>query len=233
MSKTPQALEVNSLKFAWQSSAKFLQIEQLALASGEGLFLYGPSGSGKTSLLYLLSGFLRPQFGSVQWFGQDLNQMKESQMSRFRSDSMGFVFQNFHLISFLSPLENVMAIGDISSLRADGARQRSGSAMKEVEFLFSKLHLDLEKIRDRGISRLSEGERQRLALARALFGSPKIIFADEPTSSLDSKNRDFFMELILEETKRIGANLIFVSHDLSLKDYFDRSLNMEEKSQNA
>lgn len=233
MSNAPHALEVRNLRFAWPSSSKKLQLEQLVLESKEGLFLYGPSGSGKTSLLYLLSGFLRPQSGSVCWQGQDLSQMTESQMNQFRSDSMSFVFQNFHLISFLSPLENVMAVGNLSSLRTNQARQRSGSSIKEVEFLFSKLRLDFEKIRDRGVRGLSEGEKQRLALARALFGSPKIIFADEPTSSLDSKNRDLFMELILEETKRIEANLIFVSHDLSLKAYFDRSLNLEENSIHA
>lgn len=231
--KAAHALEVRNLKFAWSSESKTLQLEQFVLASKEGLFLHGPSGSGKTSLLYLLSGFLRPQSGSVYWQGQDLSRMRESQVNQLRSDSMGFVFQNFHLISFLNPLENVMAVGNLSSLRKNRAKQRSGDPTKEVEFLFSKLHLDFEKIRDRGVRGLSEGEKQRLALARALFGSPNFIFADEPTSSLDSKNRDLFMELILEETKRIGANLIFVSHDLSLKSYFECSLNLEEISIHA
>jgi putative ABC transport system ATP-binding protein len=232
MSVDAKTLAVVDLEFSWPESQKKMFVGQLSLGETKSLFVHGPSGSGKSTLLYLLSGFLRPHKGSIEWFSKSLSTMSETQMNRFRSDSMGFVFQSFQLLHFLSPIENVMASARISNERARRARDRSGDLRSEAEFLFSKLKLDFKKDFSRPLESLSEGEKQRLALARALFGSPKCIFADEPTSSLDPQNRDLFMDLLIGESKRIGANVVFVSHDFSLMRHFDHSLDIKEILQN-
>ena len=147
----------------------------LRLEPGELLALAGPSGSGKSTLLYLLSGLLVPAAGRVAWAGTDLADMGEGARDRWRRENAGFVFQNLHLIEELSPLDNVLTPGWFSSLSVKGLYGRA-------EALLDRFGVPRDRKR---VSLLSRGEQQRVAIARALLFDPKVIFADEPTASLD------------------------------------------------
>jgi putative ABC transport system ATP-binding protein len=220
-------IELRQLAFRWQERAPLvLDIEQFRIARGERVFIKGASGSGKSTLLSLLGGVLTPQHGEIHVLGRALHQLRGSQRDVFRADHIGFVFQMFNLIPYLSVLENVLLPLQFSALRRARVAER-GSLEQEAERLLA--HLDLrDELLQRPVTELSVGQQQRVAAARALIGRPEIVIADEPTSSLDADRREAFIRLLISECDEAHNTLVFVSHDSSLERFFDHTVSLHD-----
>jgi putative ABC transport system ATP-binding protein len=196
---------------------------KLEIRRGERVFLRGPSGSGKTTLISLVAGLMTPQRGSVRVLGQDLGRMRPARRDRFRADHIGFVFQLFNLVPYLSVIDNVTLPCRFSRLRRERAT-RSRPLESAARTLLTHLQLPDDLLDGRDVSRLSVGQQQRVAAARALIGAPELIIADEPTSALDHEARGAFLDLLFAEAETAGATLLFVSHDPTLAERFDRTV---------
>lgn len=223
------ALALSELIFRWpRQSAPCLDIPEFTVAAGERVFLHGPSGSGKSTLLGILGGVALPAAGRVTLLGQRLDALSSPARDRFRADHIGFIFQQFNLLPWLSALDNVLLPCTFSARRA----ARAGDAQATARQLFT--HLDLApELWKRPAAELSVGQQQRVAAARALIGRPEIILADEPTSALDAPRQQRFVDLLLAETQAAGAALLFVSHDARLAAHFDRRVALAEINRSA
>jgi putative ABC transport system ATP-binding protein len=221
-------VEIDDLEFAWPGRrTACLDIRRLELRQGERIFLHGPSGSGKSTLLALLGGVLVPQRGSLKVLGRALEAMRPSERDRYRSDHVGFIFQLFNLVPYLSVLENVLLACRFSARRRERAIAAGGSAHAEAIRLLA--HLDIgAALLERPVTALSVGQQQRVAAARALLGRPEIVVADEPTSALDADLQAAFLELLLRECEAADATLLFVSHDRRLAGEFTREIALPE-----
>ena len=186
------------------------------VAEGEFVAVRGPSGSGKTTLLLTLGGMQRPSDGSVQLAGRDLYALSPAERARLRSSEIGFVFQMFHLVPYLDLLGNVLLA--CPGKPSAEVRQRAGGLMDELGLADRASHRPGE---------LSAGERQRLAVARALLNRPKLILADEPTGNLDPENA---AEVIrhLAEFHRGGGTVVLVTHGAAADAHADRTLHLEQ-----
>lgn len=225
-SSAQSIIALRGIRYRWRPNAPVvLDIEQLDIAPGERLFIRGPSGSGKTTLLGLMGGVLCPGSGQVHLAGEDLAQLSAAARDRLRADEIGFVFQMFNLIPYLSVLDNVLLPCRFSQTRHQRAAAEREPVL-EARRLLARLGLEEEALLTRDVAELSVGQQQRVAVARALIGRPGIVIADEPTSALDADSRDEFLDLLQEECGSSGAALLFVSHDVSLAHHFDRSLDM-------
>jgi putative ABC transport system ATP-binding protein len=223
MSDGAPAIELDDLRFSWQPGAPLLELPQLTIARGERLFLHGPSGSGKSTLLGLVGGVLVPVTGAVRLLGTDLGSLGAAGRDAFRADHVGFVFQLFNLLPYLSVLDNVLLPARFSRLRA----QRAGDDPRaEARRLLGELGLGDAALLARPASELSVGQQQRVAVARALLGRPEILVADEPTSALDADARDAFIDLLVKECAQSSTSVLFVSHDVRLAPLFDRSVSL-------
>ncbi len=203
-----------------------LDISDFTVDMGERVFLYGPSGSGKSTLLGVISGVLKPTRGQVTVLGCDLTKMTASQRDAFRSDQLGIIFQMFNLLPYLSVVENVALPCRFSANRRRRLLENAGSIDDEARRLLTRLGLPDTVFDRRNVTELSVGQQQRVAAARALIGAPQLIIADEPTSSLDADARGSFIDLLSEECAKSNTSLLFVSHDLSLAERFDRSIDL-------
>ena len=192
-----------------------LNIPKWTVGPREQVFVHGPSGCGKSTLLNLLSGMLAPTVGEVSILGKRLDQMGQRQRDRFRASHIGYVFQQFNLVSYLNALENIQLATHF------GKHGRSGVKQAEIETLLGKLNISPAEW-DKQANTLSIGQQQRVAIARALINKPELLIVDEPTSSLDQYNRDNFMSLLMPLVAENNTTLVFVSHDLSLSRYFKR-----------
>ncbi len=220
------AIELEQVRFAWPATGALLNIPRFAVGRGERVFLRGPSGSGKSTLLGLIGGVIAPDAGSVRVLGQPLHQMSAARRDRFRGEHVGYVFQMFNLIPYLSVRENVLLALRFSPSRA--ARIGPGGRDAEAARLLAALGLGDAGLLDRPVTQLSIGQQQRVAAARALLGRPELVVADEPTSALDHEVRESFLKLLLDECAAHGATLLFVSHDPSLGRLFDRQCSLAE-----
>jgi putative ABC transport system ATP-binding protein len=179
----------------------------LMISDGEWLAIQGPTGHGKSTLLQLLGGLDRPTAGTVDFDGQDLGSMRESQVTGVRATSIGFIFQTFNLVPTLSAQENVEAALVPAGLRAADRRERAAKALAEVGLGDRLRHLPSE---------LSGGQQQRVAIARALVKKPKVLLADEPTGNLDEGTRDEIIALLEKLWRELGLTLVLVTHDSSI-----------------
>ena len=218
------ALAIEKLRFGWPGQPLLLSIEALSIATGERVFLRGPSGSGKSTLLGLAAGVLAPQSGRVVVMGQDLAQLPRARRDQFRGDHIGYVFQSFNLLPWLSMVENVLLPLPFAPERA---RRVGAAPREEAQRLLQSLGLDVAAEGARGVSALSTGQQQRVAVARALLGRPPLVIADEPTSALDEDTRDRFIDLLLAECSAAGSALLFVSHDSQLARHFHRQIDLQ------
>lgn len=225
MSATP-AVELRDVEFAWPGKPLLLSIATLQVTAGETVFLRGPSGSGKSTLLGLLGGILVPRRGSVRVLGTELTALNSSARDLFRGEHIGFIFQMFNLIPYLTVRENVMLPLRFAAARS--ARLAGVAPAAEAERLLGALGLGAPELIDRPVTQLSIGQQQRVAAARALLGRPELIVADEPTSSLDHDAREAFLQLLLAECRSLGSTLIFVSHDTSLAPMFGRNVALPD-----
>ncbi|OSQ38543.1 hypothetical protein TMES_10420 [Thalassospira mesophila] len=207
-----------SLGFGKQA-APILSLPHLAIAPGTLLGVAGPSGSGKSSLLYLLSGLLRPTKGSVHWGDTDLTSLSEGACDGWRRRHVGFIFQDFHLIGELAPLENVLLPAGFHGWRIPADLRKRATTL-----------LDLVGVpTNRGsVADLSRGEQQRVAIARALLFDPPILLADEPTASLDAVAADNCADILFANARENNRTLIVVSHDHTVIDRCARVLHFDK-----
>ena len=223
---TELAIEISELCFSWDGHAPTLDIERLQINRGERIFIEGPSGSGKSTLLSLIAGVITPQKGTIRVDGRCVSELKGADRDRFRADHIGYIYQMFNLIPYLSVIENVTLPCRFSLRRRDRAASRSFSFEKDAIRLLKKLGMDGTADITKPATDLSVGQQQRVAAARALIGAPEILIADEPTSSLDTERREAFIQLLFKECDREETTLIFVSHDTSLENLFDRTIRL-------
>ncbi|WP_461534901.1 ABC transporter ATP-binding protein [Spongorhabdus nitratireducens] len=224
----PPVIELDSVEFSWKEGIPVLDIPELKLYPQEKIFIRGPSGSGKTTLLGLLGGVITPQQGTVNVLGQDLAAMSAAQRDHFRADQIGFVFQLFNLIPYLSVIENVVLPLGFAPRRQQKVSESGRTNQQEALRLLQHLGLDDPQLLQRPVTELSIGQQQRVAAARALIGSPGLVIADEPTSALDSNLRTAFIQLLFDECQATGSTLVFVSHDMALESQFDRSIDLQQ-----
>ncbi|MEM7391508.1 MAG: ABC transporter ATP-binding protein [Verrucomicrobiota bacterium] len=221
-------VSVEDLGFWWkQPEVPVLQLPRLRIQSGESLLIQGVSGSGKTTFLNLLAGVLLPRSGSIRILGEELSTFNRAGRDIFRADHIGYIFQLFNLLPYLSVLDNVLLPCRFSPLRRQRMNESGIPPREEARRLLTKLELGAPELMERPVTELSVGQQQRVAAARALIGSPEILLADEPTSALDAHHRDLFVDLLMAESRERGATVLFVSHDSALAPHFDRSLSLE------
>lgn len=218
---------LDRVRFRWPGRASdTVAIEELRLDVGEHLFVRGASGSGKTTLLNLLAGVHTPTSGEIRLLGTDLATLSSSRRDQFRADHLGVVFQQFNLLPYLTTLENV-TLSCAFSRRKSARAGSSAEVETTARSLLTALNLAPD-LHGAPVAKLSVGQQQRVAVARALIGGPEIVIADEPTSALDADNRDRFLSLLFQEVEAQGCTLIFVSHDPQLAGRFTRSIELVE-----
>jgi len=191
----------------------------LILGSDEIIALVGPSGSGKTTLCSIAGGILSPTEGRVEVGGQDISDYSSKQLTEFRRDSVGFVFQTVNLIPFLTARENLLVVDEIGSRDRKRAKKRADQLLEELGLSNRAGNLP---------SQLSGGQKQRVAIGRALMNEPALVLFDEPTSALDTKLGDQMVELIREEMKSRGTAAIIVTHDERITRYADRTVHITD-----
>ena len=216
------AIQLTDVRFAYEPRVELLHVPSLALAQGERVFIFGPSGSGKTTLLSVMAGVLRATTGSVKVLGQELSWMSNRQRDAFRGTHIGYIFQLFNLIPYLSVLDNILLPCRLHPKR----RQRLAGTLLDEAGLHLATQLGIEDCLPRNVLQLSVGQQQRVAAARALLGAPPLLLADEPTSALDTDHREQFLELLFQSCQRVGTTLVFVSHDRAISGLFDRSVSL-------
>ncbi|RCS58128.1 ABC transporter ATP-binding protein [Parvibium lacunae] len=221
------AIRLSQLRYSWpQQQQACIDIPVFTVAQGERVFLHGPSGSGKSTLLALLGGVARPQSGTIHLLGTDLTRLPSATCNRFRADHIGFIFQQFNLLPWLSAMDNVLLPGTFSARR----RHQAGDLRTQAQHLLTQLDLS-QALWHCPASSLSVGQQQRVAAARALIGKPEIVIADEPTSALDDARQQAFINLLLAEASSVNATLLFVSHDARLATHFDRTVALADINQ--
>ena len=225
-SSPENAIAISGLRFGYGSDEDILAIRELNVRRSQGVFVFGPSGCGKSTLLALIGGVLVPREGRVAILGESLSGMKSAARDRIRADHVGFIFQQFNLVPYLSVAENVSLPCRYSPRRLQRAGDADGSVGNSAARLLSALGIG-EELRSRKTTDLSVGQQQRVAAARALIGRPELVIADEPTSSLDANRRREFIDLLLSECARANSTVVFVSHDASLATHFDVAIDLE------
>ncbi|MGD9703878.1 MAG: ABC transporter ATP-binding protein [Acidimicrobiia bacterium] len=183
----------------------------------EMVALVGPSGSGKTTLLTIAGGLLTPTSGSVSVGGQDITGATPRELTRFRRDTVGFVFQSVNLVPFLTARENLLLVDEIGGRRGKASRARADRLLGELGLDARSGNLPAE---------LSGGERQRVAVGRALMNEPRLVLFDEPTSALDTKVGEQVIELIRTEVKGRGVAAVLITHDTRMTHYCDRTVHI-------
>jgi len=212
-------IETRDLHRSYRIGRKSIEVLHgidLKILKGEKVFLCGPSGAGKTTLLYTLAGLEQPERGSVHIAGTDLYGMGRRAQAAFRNRSIGYVFQNYHLLPELTAVENVAVPGAIAG---ENRTEAAMFALERVGLKDRAEHLPAE---------LSGGEQQRVAIARAIVNEPAVLFADEPTGNLDSNTSREIMEILLELADEKQVTLIVVTHDESLSVVGDRTLVIKD-----
>ena len=214
-------IEVEALEHGF-AERRVLDLPSWRVAAGERCLVVGPSGSGKSTLLHLVAGLVAPRAGVVRIDGQDLSSLSASARDRFRGRTIGLLLQSFHLLDTLSVLDNVRLARRLAGLPEDRARCRQ---VLEA--------LDVAGLAHARPSTLSHGQAQRVALARAVVNRPKLILADEPTSSLDDESCERVAALVETEAERHGAALVVATHDSRLRARFERHLALRARSTGA
>ncbi len=221
-------LAAEGLRFAWPGAARpCIDIEAFRIAAGESVFLHGPSGCGKSTLLSLLAGVLVADEGRVSLLGHDWSKLSGAARDRCRVAHVGYIFQQFNLLPYLSVVDNVLLPCRFSERRSTQAAQHGGSARAEAERLLGDMGLE-RSLWQRPAMQLSVGQQQRVAAARALIGQPEVVIADEPTSALDEDRREAFLDVLLTACALNQSALVFVSHDQRIAQRFARHVLLPE-----
>ena len=205
-------IETKSLEFSYDNSFVF-KFPNIKLKSNENLLVLGNSGIGKSTLLHNLAGILRPKSGSIKIFDQDISKLSELELDNFRGQNIGIIFQRSHFV-------NSLTVGENLELAQFLGRNKKGNIKETLDNL--KI---LDKINKKP-KELSQGERQRASIALAIINSPKLILADEPTSSLDDTNCSNVIKILKEQALKYQAQLIVITHDSRLKKHFKKSISL-------
>jgi putative ABC transport system ATP-binding protein len=219
-------VEVKGVSYSWPKGGTVFGGLDLSLGRGERLFISGPSGCGKSTLLSLVAGIVPPSAGEILVGGRSLAKLSGPARDRLRGDDIGYIFQQFNLVPYLSAAENVLLPCGFSKIRRKRALAHSASPAEAAGTLLERLGIPPE-LHSRGAARLSVGQQQRVAAARALIGSPPLLIADEPTSALDEETGIAFLRLLLKECALAGSSLMFVSHDGKLASEFERRFSLK------
>ena len=219
-------ISIRSLEFSYGNADFRLTIPEFDIARSEKVAIIGPSGSGKTTLLHLMAGILTPQQGSVWVEEVQINALNDASRRDFRIANLGFIFQDFELLDYLNVLDNILHPYRITgALKLDrGVRARAATLAKAMGIS--------DKLKRRP-NDLSQGEKQRVAICRALLPEPMLILADEATGNLDPANKTRILELLFRNVASRQATLLAVTHDHALLKYFDRVVDFEDFRQEA
>lgn len=217
----PLAVRIRDLEFSYPHSPYRLAIDEFDVSAGSTVVIVGPSGSGKSTLLHLIAGILGGHSGSVMACGEQLESLSKSDRRRHRISRIGLVFQEFELLDHLSVRENVILPYLLNpALKWDQAAKARANDLVQGTGIAHQA--------DRSPRKLSQGERQRVALCRALVTEPQLILADEPTGNLDPDTTKRINSLLIEQARRSRATLIMVTHDHSLLGDFDRVVDLTD-----
>jgi putative ABC transport system ATP-binding protein len=206
-------IKTKDLEFNYDNQV-FFKFPNINLKSNEDLLIIGSSGIGKTTLLHLFAGLLNSNSGSIELFGKELNQLSSHQLDRFRKNNIGIVFQRPHFVNSLTVKENLQLAQYIGNKKNNN---RIDSILKNLNILDKS---------NKKTNLLSQGEKQRASIALAIVNSPKLILADEPTSSLDDSNCSNVIKLLKKQATEYGAQLIVITHDSRLKKHFNKSIEL-------
>ncbi len=207
-------IQTNDLTYYYQND-KVFKFPDIKVNGGEALLILGQSGIGKTTLLHLLGGLMNPISGKILVNDQDITQLSNQNLDKFRGQNISIVFQKNHFIASLNVLENLELSQELSGEKFD----------KNIAFDYLEA-LGIKDKKSQYTNQLSEGEKQRVAIVRALINTPKLILADEPTSALDDNNAKEVAKLLVEQSKSVGAALLIVTHDARLKAFIDHSITL-------
>jgi len=202
-----------SHKYGKEQEIRFPDIH---CGEGESILILGQSGVGKTTLLHILAGLLKPKNGDVLLNEQNLYALSKGKIDNYRGDNIGIVFQQAHFVGALTVLENILLTQKMGKGKED--KQKVLSVLDQLQILHKK---------DAYPRNLSQGEKQRASIARAIINSPKLILADEPTSALDDKTCNESIKLLENQSKALGAALVIVTHDSRLKDFITNKIILE------
>ena len=217
-------VKIETLRFQWSKNNNFkIFVPKLEVGRGKKVLFLGESGSGKTTLLSLICGFLEPLSGSISINDKIISNLTSTNKDAYRSDNIGIIFQQFNLLPYANVIDNIILPLYFSKQRSKKVENKTNAAMT----LCDQLRLP-ESILNQKASNLSVGQQQRVAVARALIGSPSIIVADEPTSSLDTEAQELFLDLMFDQISKNSSTLLMVSHDKSLTNYFDQVIDINE-----
>lgn len=221
MEATP-ALRMENVRKVYQvadTEVVALNGATLTVADNEIVALVGPSGSGKTTLCTIAGGILSPTSGTVVVGGRDISGLDKKQLTEFRRNTVGFVFQSVNLVPFLTARENLLVVDELGRRTGAAAKRRADQLLEELGIIDRAANLP---------SQLSGGQRQRVAIGRALMNEPSLVLFDEPTSALDSKLGDQVMQVIRTEMKARGTSAIIVTHDERVLHYADRVVHIND-----
>ncbi len=219
-------ITVEDLSFRYGGTGFRLNVPQFVLKDDERVAIVGPSGSGKTTLLNLIAGILTPEAGRVDVDGTDVASLSDVQRRQFRANTIGFVFQDFALLDYLSARQNILYPYRITSaLKLDDAARARAEALATSCGIGDKL--------DRHPSALSQGEQQRVAICRALVTQPKVILSDEATGNLDPESKARILDLLFDQASQAGAAVLAVTHDHELLPRFGRVLDFAQFREGA
>ena len=208
-------LITKDVNYSYQSSKEELTFPNINCKNGEHWLLLGQSGSGKTTLLHLLGGLLRPQKGTIQIGNTEIQNMASAKLDQFRGKNIGIIFQKPHFVGALTVEQNIQ----VAQYLANEAQDKN-----RIQSLLNSLNLS-HKLHSK-TNELSEGEKQRVSIARALINKPEVILADEPTSALDDDNCTEVLKLLETQAKEQGATLLIVTHDTRLKKHFENQITL-------
>ena len=214
-------IELEDLEFRYGEGDFRLRIRELTVERGSRVAVVGPSGSGKTTFLHLVAGISLPRAGRVVTGGTELSALDDAARRAFRIRNIGLVFQEFELLEYLNVVDNILLPYRIDPvLRLDpGVRERAGRLAERVG-IGDKL--------GRFANRLSQGEKQRVAVCRALLAEPELLLADEPTGNLDPANKGRVLDILVDHAEESGATLVLVTHDRDLLERFQRVIDFRE-----
>ena len=224
------AISLSNITFSWgPAKSDFqLKINNFQLQRQESAILVGPSGAGKSTLLSLICGTIQPKEGSVKILDQTTENKSAAEKDSFRADHLGIIFQQFNLIPYLSAVDNVLLPLHFSCNRKKRSGETQSKLVQEAERLLRALGIAPETLGKQKANTLSIGQQQRVAAARAFIGSPELIIADEPTSSLDEKSQDEFLDQLFSQKEITGATLLMVSHNARVAKRFDRLIKLQD-----
>ena len=206
-------IQTKKLNFKYNDQAAF-SFPDINLGKNENLLIIGSSGIGKTTLLHLLAGLLQSDSGSINLYGQDISKLTQYELDRFRGQNIGIVFQKPHFVNSLTVKENLQLAQYLGNKVNQG---RIDDILRSLNILDKK---------NKNPKKLSQGEKQRACIAMAIVNSPKLILADEPTSSLDDENCDRVIKLLKKQASEFNAQLVVITHDNRLKKHFKKSIKL-------